>query len=257
MGKLRQIYLTFVSEISWRLPNRPAKFMAQFSQAERGSAYDMLAATEQTERRDLRRKYLEHALDETAHARVFRDRANALGASREDSAIIDIGYLSEHGIIGGETLFERLGELKFLAFVHIAEKQALEQFMVYKSRNLLDEESQRCLDRIRKDEIFHMSYSGAELEKFRKKGREEEVTKAIKEVHWDRWKEAWLRFSHSVGDFVSGLWLMVIYFLAIAPFRVLARPELAGWHNKVSSATSSGEASANGAISLKSARAQF
>ena len=256
MGKLRQIYLSIVSEISWRLPNRPAKFMAQFSQTERGSAYDMLAAAEQTERRDLRRKYLEHALDETAHAKVFRDRANALGVGREESAIIDIGYLSDHGIIGGQTLFERLGELKFLAFVHIAEKQALEQFMVYKSRNLLDAESQQCLDRIRKDEVFHMTYSGAELERVRKKGRAEEVNKAISEVHWDRRKEAWLRFSHSIGNFVSGFWLMLIYFLLIAPFRLLARAEHAGWHFKPPVAKSTGQ-STEKTLSLKNARAQF
>ena len=83
------------------------------------------------------------------------------------------------------------------------------------------------------------------------------MSKAIKEVHWDRWKEAWLRFSHSIGNFVSGLWLMVIYFLAIAPFRLLARPELAGWHDKDGKGTNPGDSSTEGAISLKSARAQF
>ncbi len=230
MGRLRQFYLTCVSEVSWRIPNRPAKFLAQFSQAERGSAYDMLAAAELTDRRELRRKYLEHALDETAHSKIFRERANALGIGREESAIIDIGYLSDHGIIGGETLFERFGELKFLAFVHIAEKQALEQFMVYKSRDLLDPETQVRLDGIRKDELFHMTYSGAELEHYRKNGLDSEVDKAIRQVHRDRWKEKWLRFSQHIGHFVSSLWLLLIYALLIAPFRLLARPEGVGWH---------------------------
>jgi len=246
MGRLRQLYLTCVSEVSWRIPNRPAQFLAQFSQAERGSAYDMLAAAELTERRELRRKYLEHALDEAAHSRIFRDRAQALGMGREASALIDIGYLHEHGIVGGQTLFERLGELDFLAFIYVAEGQALEQFEVYKRRDLVDPVTQAQLDGIRKDELFHMTYSGAELEGYRKAGRHGEVRRAIWGVHWRRLKEKWLRLSRRVGDVVSGVWLLLMYTFVVGPFRLLARPEDAGWQAREHSATD-----------LSTARAQF
>ena len=93
MGRLRTIWLTVVSEISWRIPNRQALFLAQFSQAERGSAYDMLAAAELTETRSLRRKYLEHALDEARHSRIFRERAIDLGVDADNAALMDAGYL--------------------------------------------------------------------------------------------------------------------------------------------------------------------
>lgn len=246
MGRLRQMYLTCVSEVSWRIPGRPARFLAQFSQAERGSAYDMLAAAELTERREMRRKYLEHALDESAHSRVFRDRAQALGMGRKDSALIDIGYLHEHGIVGGQTLFERLGELDFLAFIHVAEGQALEQFEVYKRRGLVDPVTQTQLDQIRKDELFHMTYSGAELDGYRRAGRTTEVRRAIWGVHWRRVKEKWLAFSRRIGDVVSGVWLLLMYTFVVGPFRLLARPEAAGWQSRATKATD-----------LSTARAQF
>jgi hypothetical protein len=246
MGRLRQFYLNCVTEISWRIPGRPAQILAQFAQAERGSAYDMLAAAELTDRRELRRKYLEHALDEAAHAKVFRDRAQALGMDREGSAMIDIGCLHEHGIVGGETLFERLGELDFLAFVHLAESQALEQFQVYKNQKLVDPETQAQLDQIRKDELFHMTYSGAELDWYRKAGLSKEVRRAIWGVHWRRFKEQWLAFSRRVGDFVSGIWLLLMYTFVVGPFRLLARPEDVGWQSCETKETD-----------LAAARAQF
>lgn len=246
MGRLRQLYLTCVSEISWRIPGRPARFLAQFSQAERGNAYDMLAAAELTERRELRRKYLEHALDESAHSRIFRDRARALGMGRQEDALVDIGYLHDHGIVGGQTLFERLGELDFLAFIHVAEGQALEQFEVYKRRNLVDPVTQVQLDGIRKDELFHMTYSGAELEHYRQAGRSTEVRKAIWGVHWRRIKEKWLAFSRQIGDVVSGVWLLLMYTVVVGPFRVLARAEDPGWQPREGHNTD-----------LSTARAQF
>ena len=246
MGRLRKLYLRCVSEVAWRIPGRPSVLLAQFSQAERGSAYDMMAAAEMTQRRDMRRKYLEHSLDETAHALAFRDRAQALGMGREASALIDIGYLQEHGIVGGQTLFERLGELDFMAFVHIAESGAMEQFEVYKHITVVDADTQSELDQVRKDEHFHMTYSGAELDVYRQQGRASEVRRAIWGVHWRRLKEKWLAFSRRVGDAVSGVWLLAMYVVVVGPFRLLARPEASGWRSRTVKETD-----------LSTARAQF
>ena len=146
-----------MSWILWKYPRRAARLVAKFSQAERGSAYDMLAAVELTQRRDLRRKYLEHALDEAQHARMFKNRALDLGVPREERALIDIGYLSDHGIVGGQTLFERMGELKFWAFIHIAEKRGLDHFNIYRSYRFPDQQTISALDQIVKDETFHMT----------------------------------------------------------------------------------------------------
>ena len=229
MGPIRKSWLILASEIVWRFPQRSARLLAKFSQAERGSSYDMLAAAELTEQRSIRRKYLEHALDEATHARIFRSRALALGVSREEAAMMDIGYLSDHGIVQGDTLFEQMGELKFLAFIHIAEQRGLEQFTLYRERNLPDPETFEALGEIAKDENFHMTYSLAELKKYRAQGKGEEVDKALRSVHIQRWKEAWLRFGRGIGHFMSQFWLLLIYFLAVSPFSILAKEEPTGW----------------------------
>ncbi len=232
MGILRKIWLSCVSEVVWRHPRRPAQLLAEFSQAERGSCYDMLAAAELTTRRDLRRKYLEHALDEARHARIFRRRALALGIDKEYAALLDVGHISEQGIVGGETLFERLGEMDFLAFVHIAEKRALEQFGVYQERKLPDPETQMVLDFISKDEVFHMTYSLAALDLYKELGMTKELNRALRQVGTRRFKEGWLRGARKIGTVVSRFWLGVMYFSLVAPFRLLSKEEPIGWKQR-------------------------
>jgi len=226
MGWFRQKWIGLASELAWRLPGRPIKMLTGFSQAERGSLYDMLAAVEQTTRRDLRLKYFRHAMDEARHAGVFLERARALGGmSRTQAVIADAGYLTRMGIVGGETLFERKGELDFLAFVAVAEADAIEQFGVYLDRALPDAGTQAALREILKDERFHASYSRAALETY----DPEAVKAALSKVRWDRLKETWMRFSVALGGVVSGVWLSLIYLTLVAPFALLGRLEPGGW----------------------------
>ncbi len=230
MGMLRQTWIGLVSELSWRLPGWPVRLLTGFSQAERGSCYDMLAAVEQTERRELRLKYFRHAMDESRHAGLFLGRARALGGmDRTQAVVADAGYLTEHGIVGGETLIERKGELDFLAFVHVAESDAVEQFKVYLDRDLPDPDTRATLERILRDERFHVTYSRAALEHYRSLGRGREVDRAVLKVRWDRLKEAWLRASLRLGNLVSGLWLLLMYLVLVGPFRLIARLEGGGW----------------------------
>ncbi|MFT4979163.1 MAG: rubrerythrin, partial [Myxococcota bacterium] len=200
MGAVRRAWLQVISGLSWRLPHWPQRLLTAFGRAEQGSYYDMLAAAELTDDRRMRRKYLEHALDEIRHCGLFRERVRALGAvSRAQAADL----LAEHGIVGGETLFERLGELEFMAFVYIAERDAVEQFKVYLARKLPDPGTQAMLEDILRDEVFHVSYSKAALQRFRDAGQGAEVDAALRRVWWRRVREAWLRFSRDLGQAVS------------------------------------------------------
>ena len=226
MGWLRQRWIQLTGIVSWSRDKGRANLMSKFAATERGSAYDMLSAIESTERREMRRKYLEHALDEARHARIFRSRALALGVPRAQAALVDVGYLGDHGIIAGKTLFERMGEIEFLAFVFDAEARGLEQFNVYLASSRTDQLTKDALTEIAKDEHFHMSYSRAALEKY----GANEKDKILRRVVWRRYKEAWLRFGNIVGIFVSRIWLLLIYFIIVAPFRLLARKEKDGWH---------------------------
>ena len=70
--------LWVVSSFIWRLPGKTSLKLAGFSHTEQGSGLDMLAATEETTRREMRARYFRHALDELKHAGMFKRRAAAL-----------------------------------------------------------------------------------------------------------------------------------------------------------------------------------
>jgi hypothetical protein len=217
--------------VAWRLPGWPLRFVSSFRESERGSAIDMLAACELSPRRELRKRYFRHALDETRHAGLFHAQAVAKGGGhdRTRAALMDAGTVQRHGIVDGQTMFERLGELEFLAFVWVAEGDAVEQFNVYQDWKLADPGTSATLTTILKDEHFHVSYSRAELEKMRKEGAGDGVEKAVRRVRWRRLREGWLRFSGHIGHAVTSIWLALAYLLVVAPFRLLARAERGGW----------------------------
>ena len=230
MGAVRRTWLRVISRVAWRLPRWPQRLLTAFSHAEQGSYYDMLAAAEQTGDRRMRRKYLEHALDEVRHCALFRTRVRALGpTSRAQAATSNANMLTEHGIVGGETLFERLGELEFMAFVYVAERDAVEQFKVYIDDQLPDSGTRAMLEDILQDEVFHVSYSRAALDRFRERGQGAEVDAALRRVRWRRIKEGWLRMSRDLGQVVSGLWILALSAVALPPFALLSRLEPAGW----------------------------
>ncbi len=231
MGMPRKTYLKLVSPLAWKRKDAERRFLASFSETERGSSVDMLAAAELTERRDLRAKYFIHALDEARHARLFAQRARDFGASphRAKAALDEARTLQTHGIIGGRSLFERYGELEFLAFVQRAESMAVEQFQTYRDLRLLDNATDSMLARILQDEHFHVSYARAELERYTREGRGEEVNAAIRRVFWRRPWEAWMRFSLRIGHVVTTAWMTLLYFVVVGPFTLFSKRERPGW----------------------------
>ncbi|HCH63833.1 MAG: hypothetical protein CL927_07410 [Deltaproteobacteria bacterium] len=233
MGKLRRTWLKLVSPLAWSRPGAERRFLASFSETERGSAVDMLAAAELTERRDLRRKYFIHALDETRHARLFARRAGDFGAEsvRARAALNDANTLQAHGIVGGRSLFERYGELEFLAFVHRSEALAVEQFGVYHDLELLDEKTDQMLQNILRDEHFHVGYSRTELERYTRSGKGADVQRALRKVFWRRPWEAWMRFSVQIGHVVTSFWMTVLYLVVVAPFKLGAARERPGFRD--------------------------
>ena len=232
MGWLRRALLVPASELAWRVPGRPVRLLSEFSLAERGSMVDMLAAAEGTTRREMRRKYFLHALDEWRHYGIFAARAKALSQparqSRAVAVIEDAGALLSRGVLGSDSLFERLGEFDVLAFVFVAEADAVEQFEVYLDRELPDPLTIAALRDILKDEAFHVSYSRAECERYRREGRA--IDQAIANVRWRRLLEGWMRFSKDLGEWTSGAWLLALYAIAVGPFRPFGKLEVGGWH---------------------------
>lgn len=233
MGMLRRTWLKVVSPLAWSRAGAERRFLASFSETERGSAVDMLAAAELTQRRDLRRKYFIHALDETRHARLFARRASEFGAERvrARAALDDANTLQAHGIVGGRSLFERYGELEFLAFVHRSEALAVEQFGVYRDLDLLDDKTDAMLQNILRDEHFHVGYSKMELERYTRDGKGSNVRQALRKVFWRRPWEAWMRFSLQIGHVVTSFWMTMLYMVVVAPFKLGASREASGFRD--------------------------
>ena len=241
MGALRRAWIGLTGQFAWRL--RPAHMLRSFSRTEQGSALDMFAAVESTDRRDIRKKYFRHALDEWRHAGIFRERAREVaGPDAVESGREEAGMLVEHGIVGGRTLFERLGERDFLAFVFVAEADAVEQFGVYARHGLLDTGTEAALERILKDELFHVSYSKHELDRLSEAEGAAAARGAVRRIRWSRFKEGYLRLSRDIGHGMSSLWLLALYGLVLPPFRLFARLEAPGWQAPPTEARSAADA---------------
>jgi len=230
MGVVKQIWVALTGTLAWRIPRRARHLLWAFSRAELGSALDMLAAVEATERRDLRKKYFRHAMDEWRHSVIFREQAQSMGPTDAELAGRDeAGMLVENGIVGGRTLFERLGERDFLAFVYVAEGDAVEHFEVYHRLRLPNAGTLAAMDGILKDEVFHVTYSRAELDRMAQGGQGKEARRAILRTRWNRLKERWMRLSRDIGAVTSAVWLTALYLLVIWPFRLIARLDGGGW----------------------------
>ena len=215
-----------ISSVVWRIPGRVPAKLAGFSHTEAGSAFDMLAAVEETPRREMRARYFRHALDEMKHAAMFRKRAMALArgrAKRTQAMLDDSSFISEHGINQADSLFKQLGELEFLAFVWIAERRGAQQFDVYADLLKHDDDTQEMFAEIADDERFHIAYSRSELDRYASDGQAKEVKNAVGRVKRRRWLQAWLRFSIVFGDFMSNIWLGLLYILVIGPSAIFAR----------------------------------
>lgn len=219
-----------ISRIIWRLPGQGARKMAEFSHVEAGSGLDMLAAAEACADPLLRKKYFLHAMDELKHSRLFRERALALSASsggrdRAVEAVLDdAGFIPSHGIREIEPLYLQHGELEFLAFVWLHERAGASQFAVY-AELMQEPEARAMFDEIARDERFHIAYSRAELERRMREGPElrRAVWRAVLAVRLrDAW-QAWGRLAFRMGDFMSGLWLGLLYWVVVTPFALVAR----------------------------------
>lgn len=215
-----------LSWLIWRvLPGRASTKMAGFSHTEQGSGLDMLVAAEHTQRRELRRKYYRHALDELRHSRMFAQRSRLLATSwsRADAVLQDAGFIQAQGINETQTLFEKLDEIEFLAFVWVHESQGARQFALYADLLSDDPDTSVMFDEIARDERFHIAYSRAELDRYAEKGQRAAVRNAVWRVRGRRVWQGWLRFSHDLGAFMSGLWLGVLYVFFLGPFSIIAR----------------------------------
>ena len=208
--------------LTWRGPARTARRLEEFALTEAGSALDMLRAAELSGDPKLRRIFLRHAFDEARHARMFRELARRIDpcAGRD---------LSEYAQIHGhrQDLYERLGPVAFLAFVHLAEKKGASHFRALSAHFRGRPELEQLFLCIAKDERFHVQYSRHWLTRL-----EPRATRAMARSRAEAAWTAWKRAGRALGDQAARAFLALVYVLVLPPFALaqrLADPERTGW----------------------------
>lgn len=218
------LYAPLLAPLAWRLPGHAARMLHGFAHAEQGSMIDLLAAANLTPSPARRALYLRHADDEGRHALMFAHRSAELRRARREAPLGPVHADTER-------LFERLGEIGFLAFVHLGEARARAQFAAHirASGRVGDERSATLLGAICDDEAEHERYTGALLAELA--GGEREAHAAVRRAAlWEAWR-LWRRAGRWLASIVYAA-LMAVLFVAVAPLSLLVRvvrPARAGW----------------------------
>jgi rubrerythrin len=195
-----------------------------FARAERSSFFDMMEAANRTTDVSRRAAYVRHAVDENRHAQMFSLRALELDPSLAfDDSLARADF---------EHLFTRLGEERFLAFVHLGERRARAQMALFRDELAALEGSARAdtktkalLDAVMADEERHEVYTRALLEGL------EPVGGALRAARWWELRRTWLRMGAASSGGVFSV-VMTLVFVLLAPLAALERWRAAsrsGW----------------------------
>lgn len=214
--------LKFAAPIAWRSERRIAQKLHGFAATELGSSLDMLRAAELATDPKHRRLFLRHALDESRHAHRFQSLA-----LRIDPGSRARNHERAHAL--PQDLYRRLGETRFLAFVHLSESRAAGQFEALRrhfsrSSRPHSHALAALFTELVREERRHVAYSRHLLEqRFPEVVRAREVRRALsrerRALAWGAWKRAGFR----LGD--GAIWLlMALLFVTVLPaFALVAR----------------------------------
>lgn len=220
MSRLAQL----LNPIVWRLPGRPARKLYSFARAERGSMIDLAQAARTTPSAARAAMYLRHAADEARHARLFAQRSAALRRERGAEPLGEVRADTE-------ALFERLGEVDFLAFVHRGERRGRAQFEAYRDYFVHRgaHEDAALFEGIIADERRHESYTRELLVALA--GSEAAARAAMRRMaRWEAWR-TWRRAGQGLAQRAYAISMFAVYVLAL-PVAVLVRavrPVRRGW----------------------------
>lgn len=230
----------------WSDPLRKVRTLDSFSKTEEDGGLDLVAAVRRVSDPELKRSLELHAVDERRHAELFRTRANELRAltqsqspSQDSTRAYDLGRgrptseLDAHGFFTAG-LCDELGEVAYVAMLHVAEQRAAALFAAHRAVLGDDPRTRDIFDEILKDEKFHVAYTASFLKRWRREGRSSEVKAGLRRARGSRFIGAWKRFgARSAGSF-GRLVLFVLYWTVLLPFGLYAkrRADTAGWRSR-------------------------
>ncbi len=201
-----------VAPLAWRFRGHAVARLAGFARAEQASRIDLLAAAHLTTSPARRARYLRHAADETRHARLFWRHARELAGAPLPAPQAD-----------SEDLFARLGEPRFLAFVHRGEHRGRVQFEAY-ARHFErrgDARTSALFAGIVEDERRHEAYTRDLLVALvgAPQARARELRRA---AIWEAWR-TWRRVGRALADVVFAVAMMALYVVVAPPVWLVTR----------------------------------
>jgi rubrerythrin len=221
---------------AWSDPARKLRTLESFAETEEDGGRDLEVAARRVGDPELRHHLLRHADDEKRHAALFRKHAAELRArlaqSARDAGESDSAYDLSRGRKGHEVdahgffragLCDELGEVAYVAMLHVAEERAAWIFAVHRGLNAADGELQATFEEILRDEKYHVAYTARFLERWTEQGRAHEVQKGLSSARTSRFLGAWKRLGLRSGAGFSQVLLFLCYWTLLAPFGVLAR----------------------------------
>lgn len=230
-GLLRPLYWAV-----WINPRRRARKLLQFARVEADGGRDLVRAAELTRDPALRRKLFAHARDEVRHAELFRARGlalrSAMTTSSSDPTVTDWLAPGERGL--DDLRVDQESDASLLAFIHLSEATAARDFAHYRSVLGHDPATRALFDRILRDEVSHMRYSLAELDRVAPGRRRWLLWKARLRRLW----KAYLRLATAIAGVMAAIILTAQYFVLLPPFALIARRaarrETPGWTERSS-----------------------
>ncbi len=216
----RALIARILAPVTFASRRRIARQLFKFALAEQESMLELRAAAAQCSSPERRAQYLRHALDEERHASMFAAHAADI---RRSLGLPGWGAPRT----GSEDLFERLGEVRFLAFVHRGERRGRVQFEVYARYFAArgDDKLRALFQALVADEREHERYTLAYLAEL--------SGDAGAELRWvGAWEalRAWRRLGQASARvfYVASMTLLYLTLLPFATYMSLARPDRRG-----------------------------
>lgn len=221
---------------AWSDPLRTLRTLESFARTEEDGGRDLEVEARRALDPELRRHLRRHARDEQRHAALFRARAAELRARTAQPALdggqpdgaLDLSRgrrgaeVDAHGFFRAG-LIDELGEVAYVAMLHVAETRAAQVFARHRRAVAGDPALAATFDEILRDERYHVAYTGHFLERWRAEGRGREVEQGLRGARASRLLGAWKRLGVRSAAAFSQLVLLALYWTLLVPFALAAR----------------------------------
>ncbi len=228
----------------WQDPIRKIRTLQSFAQTEIDGGENIAAAAKYVVDKKLKKHFLRHAAEEIRHGELFRQRArelsektpNLMAEEMESDKMYDLIHARDnqntdaHGFFSADRL-EVVGEIPYVAMLHVAEKRAAAIFKIHSALLTDDPATKAVFDTALRDEKYHVAYTGHYLRQCRERGRGREVRNALSAARGSRIIGALKRLGVQSGAKFGVAVMYLTYFTLLVPFGLLGRCTKArtGW----------------------------